>query len=124
MFSCVTPKMVQHIAIHENCNQKIPCTHLCDITLQDGRMQSKNFYIYEIHALLQEIAKKKITASPSHFTEFLQFENYITFTEYDSIDASEERINPSYPFILWSPKNFINPQPTELLTSLFRDSLR
>lgn len=123
MSSYVTPTMVHHLAIYESCNQKIPCVHLCKITLHDGRTGSRHFNYYEIHALLKEIPKNNVSANSCHAT-CINPQNFISLNQFNIHENLAIQANAVHFLITYNLKNIIDPIPTELLSKVFTDSLR
>lgn len=132
MFSCVTPKMVKLFVINDRCNKRDPCNHYCNITLKDGRTCAKNFYSYEIYALLTKISLKKVTGNAEHFKPNPSFDNYINFAETDAetdaktedSDSLECSLGAFFPIFSYDHNKVFNPIPSEILSNVFKDSQR
>lgn len=90
----ITQNMVKNFQIYEKYNQSYPSNHICKITLDDGRKTKDSFYGPEIYALIQSLAKEKISfkRDPNPRTLCWKPQNLDTFSchEYDWKDLLKD----------------------------------
>lgn len=107
--SNITVEMVKKFQIHEDFEQRSPCTHTCKISLIDGRKVKKAVFGPDIYILIQAIAKEKIDFKRSKDKE-----------EFGPQTLDHFNCYMDYPYSAFSiDKSAAAPLPDELLSSLF-----